>query len=248
MDEKDVIMSPPNCKELFMEHSLKNAYISVQSGSAASYGGNQMLLENKTERTVGCGVIAALDLLLYLSRCHESASARMLIQQAPEDPILLPDYLTLVRFLRKRYIPLIPGHGINGLTLALGINACFLHYRLPYVAFWGVSYTRLWTAIRDMLDQDIPVIFSIGPNFPLFWQHHKLRFYTKTADGAYRHGAQTHAHYVMITGLDEEWLRISSWGKLYYIRREEYLAYVREHSARLVSNIMLIKKRGRGEP
>ena len=146
----------------------------------------------------------------------------------------------------KKYLPLIPGHGINGLSIALGINACFIKNRMPYTAIWGVPYSKLWTAIEHMLDEDIPVIFSIGPNFPLFWQHHKLRFYYQRTDGAFVPGPQTHAHYVTITGMDEQWLQIASWGKKYYIKKSEYIDYVRHHSIRLVSNILYIRKKSRG--
>ena len=229
-----------------MDSALKNPYICVRNGQIPSYGGSQMFSAQKAEQTVGCGVIAALDLLLYLSFYHEPGPARPLLPKPSDGAIPLPDYLALVRTLRKRFFPLIPGHGINGWTLAVGLNACFLYYRLPYYAFWGVPYARLWEQIGSMLDRDIPVIFSIGPNFPLFWQHHKLRFYTKSVDGSYRSAVQTYAHYVTVTGLDGEWLRISSWGRLYYIRRDEFLAYVKGHSARLVSNIMLIGNRSHG--
>ena len=98
-----------------------------------------------------------------------------------------------------------------------------------------------------MLERDLPVVISVGPNLPLIWQRHKLRFYIKTPSGSYLPGPQTLAHYVTVTGMDEEWLRVSSWGRMYYINRREYLLYVKEHSAKLVSNILVIRKKGHGE-
>jgi hypothetical protein len=97
-----------------------------------------------------------------------------------------------------------------------------------------------------MLSRDIPVIFSVGPNFPLLWQRNRLRFYVRTESGM-APGPQTLAHYVMITGSDGDWLQISSWGKKYYIRKDEYLNYVKMHSARLVSNILYIREKNGGE-
>ena len=227
-----------------MRESLHNPYISVADGASLSYGGSQILLPGKAERAVGCGVIAGLDLLLYLSRWHGDGRGIGLKLPVPaERPIPLERYNALAQALRRAYLPLIPGHGINGLMLALGLNACLHRAKLPYTAFWGVPYARLWDEMAEMLRQDIPVIFSIGPNFPLFWQHQKLRLYRQRPDGAYLPGPLTHAHYVTVTGMDDEWLRIASWGRQYFIRREEYLAYVKEHSARLVSNILLVKKR-----
>ena len=52
----------------------------------------------------------------------------------------------------------------------------------------------------------------------------------------------TKAHFVTITGMDEEWLRISSWGKEYFINRREYDDYVKTHSTWLVSNIGLVRR------
>ena len=231
-----------------MRHELKNPYISVSNGPVISYGGNQMCSPNKTERKVGCGAVAALDLFLYLFRYH---LGRDQADRALPFPAAWPmdqeQYLALLRFFRKKYFPLIPGHGINGLSLALGVNAFFLKNRLPFLAVWGVPYRKLWDAIREMLERDIPVVFSVGPNFPVFWQHHKLRFYVRRADGDYVPGPQTHAHYVTITGMDEQWLQIASWGRRYYIRRDEYMDYVKKYSARFVSNILYIHKKGHGE-
>ena len=230
-----------------MEHSLKNPYINVTDGRIVSYGGNQMSADNKTERTVGCGVIAALDLLLYLSRYHmASAEIGLKIPVPEKGAVPLTNYLMLAHAMRKKYLPLIPGHGINGLMLSLGLNASFLNNRFPFRASWGVPYKKLWSEIARMLDEDIPVIFSIGPNLPLIWQHHMLRFYLMDRQGSFVPGPQTHAHYVMITGMDANWLRISSWGRMYYIRRDEFLRYVKEHSMRLVNNILCIHKKDHG--
>ena len=56
-------------------------------------------------------------------------------------------------------------------------------------------------------------------------------------------GATAHAHYLTVTGMDDTWLRVSTWGRMCRIRREEYLAYVAAHSARLLSNILVIQSR-----
>ena len=51
--------------------TLKYPYISVTDGSRRSYGGDQGKSENATMRSCGCGVIAAADVLLYLSRLYD---------------------------------------------------------------------------------------------------------------------------------------------------------------------------------
>ena len=50
------------------EHTLKGEYISVLKDGRLSYGGSQRWSDSPVLRGYGCGVIAALDLLLYLAR------------------------------------------------------------------------------------------------------------------------------------------------------------------------------------
>ena len=223
-----------------MRTELKHPYVSVACARGESYGGDQSLLGDRTEQTVGCGVVAALDLLLYLSRCH-GATARLLRETPPEDGAISAEtYKRLAHQLRKAYLPLIPGQGINGILLAVGLDRVFLGDGLPYLARWGVPYRRLWSETERMLAEDIPVILSVGPNFPKLWQHRALSMYDETDGRASRE--TVHAHYLTVTGMDGEWLQASSWGRRCFLRREEYLAYVAAHSARLFSNILIVKK------
>ena len=212
----------------------------VQSGTRLLYGGDQSLSSDKTMRACGCGVIASLDLLIYLCRYHGWHAERMEVLTRP-GIISQSDYDRWALEVKRHYLPLIPGHGINGLTLAFGLNRIFRHNAIPYHARWGAGSSSFWSTIEHMLRTDQPVILSIGPNFPLFWQHNALTFYARKADGSYAPVSHAQAHYVSVTGLDESWLRISSWGRKYYISRSEYEAYVKQHSLHLVSNILVVK-------
>ena len=136
---------------------------------------------------------------------------------------------------------MIPKLGINGFMLAGGLNLFFRRYSLPYRASWGIGSGRLFEQIELQLVQDIPVILSVGPNFPLFWQKNELTFYAAFSDGSLRPSCRIKAHYVTVTGIDEKCLKISSWGREYYIDREEYMSYIRRHSGSLVSNIVKIR-------
>ena len=142
----------------------------------------------------------------------------------------------------RRYFPLLPPSGINGITLVAGLNILFIKRKLPYRAFWAVSGRKLWQRVEDMLNQDLPVILAVGPNFPAFWQNHKLDFYVKTRDGRYVKSAATKGHYVTATGIDDEWLQISSWGRKYYVNRSEYDSYVKKHSNFIFSNLVYLRK------
>lgn len=209
--------------------TLRRPFPGVQKANTVSYGGSQMWSEKKIIRDCGCGPVAALDLLHYLT--DEDTGA----------PLSLERYNNELRLLCRRYLPLIPRSGLNGLTLALGLNRLFRERGLPYHAVWALSGARLWDRIRDMLERDLPVILSIGPNFPAVWQKERLCFYLRTGDGNFVPSASTKSHYVTVTGMDPDWLRISSWGREYFISRREYDDFVKKHSSYLFSNLLYIK-------
>lgn len=208
---------------------LQKEFVRVERNGSMSYGGSQMWSGNKTIRVCGCGPVAVLDLVFYLSGRQET-------------PISLEEYNQELERLTRRYFPLIPPLGINGLLLAAGANLLLRKYHLPYTAYWALSGRKFWTRLKELLEQDIPVVFSVGPNFPAVWQKEKLRFYIQSSDGSYHPSCSVKSHYITATGCDENWLRISSWGKMYYIRREEYDAYIREHSSAFVCNMLMLRK------
>lgn len=226
-----------------MRIELQHPLPSVQRERTCSYGGNQSWSADCNFRSCGCGVIGCLDLLLYLRRYHRISSGDWLSPLDGLDPIPLERYDQAALRLSRHYLPLIPRHGINGLSLAAGFNLLCFRYHLPYRARWGVSAGRFWASIQTMLRRDIPVILAIGPNLPLFWRHNKLTFYRQSPDGKYLPETETLSHYVTVTGIDDEWLHISSWGRKYHISRAEYLRYVQEHSGRLVSNILWVERK-----
>lgn len=209
--------------------SLKNPYVRVQRQNGQSYGGSRMWSSKETIRICGCGPVAVFDTLLYLTGRNR-------------EPLSEEDYLRELSEITRRYFPLIKPVGINGILLALGFNRLLRKYRLPYRAFWAVSGTKFWDRIQDLLEQDVPVILSVGPNFPAVWRKERLQFYRKYPNGSYFPANSTRAHYITATGIDDTWLRISSWGQEYYIRRSEYDDYVRKYSASLVSNVLMLRK------
>lgn len=208
---------------------LQKNYVQVNCSGRLSYGGSQMWSPSETIRVCGCGPVAVLDTLLYL-------------RQQQGSPISQEEYNKKLERLSRRYMPLIPPFGANGLLVAAGMNMLLREYHLPYRAFWAVSRRKFWTRMEDLLRQDLPVIFSIGPNFPAVWSKHRLTFYGKKPDGTFVPVSSAKAHYITATGMDEEWLRISSWGRQYYIKRSEYDEYVRKYSASLVSNILMLRR------
>lgn len=233
---------------------LKKSYISILHQDKWSYGGSQMWFDNKTLHGYGCGLIAAADLLLYLGEeklpcvaaqeaecaCDEAANkAENACGEAAgkaEGEYSEVAYMEYIERLRRRFTVL-PRLGMPGWLLAFQLWLYFLGKRHFCRIWWGCSVRKRDAAIVKMLRADIPVILSIGPNFPFIWGKHKVRLYRKAENGSYVYEQSTNAHYVTVTGIDREWYRISSWGKEYYISRREYAEYVRKHSLGLYSNI-----------
>ena len=225
---------------------IKNSYVCVLNGSEPSYGGSQMRSPDKSIARCGCGGVAALDLLLYLVRyhCADSVPELMSARQDGASLVLSNErYQRLLKQLIRKYLPVIPPFGMNGVTLAAGVNLFFHHHKMPYSARWGVSGKKLWHAAEEMLEADIPVIMAVGPNFPFFWQNHKAVFYSETPDGALNCAAQVKAHFVVLTGLNSKLLKISSWGRMYYVKRREFETYVRRYSINYFSSILYIRQK-----
>lgn len=220
-----------------MEHKLKNRYISVNTGTAVTYGGSQLMSESEAMRKCGCGVIACCDLLLYLSsvtRCSFPVSSTELEKD---------DYNKLSAFLCRRFFPIIPPFGMTGINLAAGLNICFHKFGLPYRAVWKVGKASIFANMEKMLDEDIPVIFSVGPNFPFFWKNKRIILYKKTSPGSFSPAYSAKAHYMTVTGIDEEWICLSSWGKQLFLKRSDYIEYISDSSNSLVSNIAYIERK-----
>jgi len=209
--------------------SLERPWPEVEAGGRRLYGGSQMLSTDAVLRRCGCGPVAALDTLRYL----QNDSAVM----------PLADYDRALKALCPRYFPLIPPFGINGLVFVLGLNRLLRDRGLPCRAVWMVSGRKLWTRVEEQLRHDLPVILSVGSNFPLVWENNRLPLYRRLPDGSFRKAAATKGHFVTATGLDDTWLRVSSWGREYYINRKEYEHYTKEHSNYVFGNMIGLKKR-----
>ena len=187
----------------------------------------------------GCGVIAALDLLLYLARQRETGSAQ---SASAGGPVPWTLYDRWARQLSRRYMPVVPPVGTNGWAIALGLNAVFLRQGIPLRASWGVSRDRLWTRMGELLDRDVPVILSIGRNFPRVWRNVETAFYTPGRESG-PPACSTNAHFVTVTAMDEDYLTVSSWGHPYRLSREEFDAYRREASASLLCTILDVREK-----
>ena len=220
--------------------ALRSPWPSVQKGTRRSYGGNQSWLTGAVAQKSGCGLVAAQDLLIYLHR-HGGYDAEFFRDLPAGDPIPAEIYDYYAQRLRKRYFPLASSFGLNAFVLALGMNRFFRDNRIACRAGWGAPGRAFWPTMQTMLARGLPVILCVGINFPLPWGKEQLPLYTREGSGGYRRTAAARAHYVAVTGMDGQWLRVSSWGGEYHIRREEYDRFRREHSCGLYSNILVLR-------
>ena len=229
---------------------LNNPYISVEG----SFGGNQgwfETLDNKkkaeTLMDFGCGLIGVGDILLYITGGGLSAK-----ESTELDKKAYHDYILSIE---KRYFHVLPKMGISGPLLAWGMNLYFFFHKKEmkkysgnkYHARWFVRPKNLLSKIKEMLSNDIPVLFSVGPGF---FHKEKLPLYSKNVEGTklvFKPVQRTKDHYMIITGVlegEKTMLEISSWGKRFYISYEEYIKYIKKYDNYFFSNILYIKKKG----
>ena len=222
-------------------YRLRHPYVSVSTEQGVSYGGSQSFSESKVMHHCGCGVVAALDWLLYLQKREKPHYVSFL----PKEEVLPKErYTELLQTLSHKYLPMVYPTGINGLVLAAGMNWLFLRERLPYRAVWRMSRNGLWSGMKDMLARDLPVILSVGPNFPrLLSGKEKAMLYRQNGQGALYPATGISAHYMTVTALDGEWLRLSSWGREYWLSIEAYEEYIHKHSSYVFSNILYIEEK-----
>lgn len=223
------------------EIALKHDICSVDCGLRKTYGGSQMLSENKNIRKYGCGIVAATDLIFYIDRYHCKLSYPLLQELDETGAVPLETYRRLLTELNRRFFPLIPKRGLNCFMLAGGLSIFFRLYGIKVTALWCMSGGKLWERVENMLCRDLPVIFSVGTNFPKVWGKERLNLYAKTPDGVFRPAGSVHAHFMTVTAIDDTHIRVSSWGREYYISKAEFEEYVRKYSGNILCNMVYVK-------
>lgn len=221
---------------------LRHTYLAVKTQADKSFGGNQNWATGYMMRKYGCGVVAMGDVLIYLGIHRLPCNTDLLYGMLREDGCLsYPRYERYLRKMNKRYLGIIPGFGVPNFQLARAMNRYFRHYRIDLRARWCLSSGKILERIQDSLSKDYPVILAIGQNIP-FWRKKKLTLY-RQENGVYLPATETKAHYVVVTGMENGYLQISSWGKEYFISWKEYQEYGKKYSSFWASNICLIQEK-----
>lgn len=222
---------------------LRYPYFSIKLQNEQSFGGSQTWSSSRMMRKYGCGVVGMADVLLYLGLHQTSCETDLLYGMLREDGLLsYPRYERYLIKMRRRYLSIIPGFGVPGFFLPIAMNHYFRHYRIDLHASWCIRPGKILPRIEEMLRQDMPVILAIGPNFPFVWGRQKVTLYRKD-NGEYLPASEVKAHFVVVTGMMDGYLQISSWGKEYYLSWAEYQRYMKKFSTCLTSNICRIREK-----
>ena len=219
-----------------MRHHLSEPFWPV---SDTAFGISQNWSSLARIRGWGCGPTAALMVLGYLHLYHPLGHSAPFhaLTAAPSKEICT----VLLDTVGKRFFPVLPRYGMNGLTLAACMNLYFCRYRMPFQAIWCSQREKALERMGQMLDNGIPVIFSVGPDFPLLWQKHPLPLYTSPHAAAA--STMVRAHYMVATGMENGWLELSSWGRKYYLPLAAWREHHKYHSGHLVDGIVAIRCR-----
>lgn len=227
---------------------LRNPYICINDNGKKSFGGNQGWFTEKRLSRWGCGLVGIGDVILYLTGTGRIRKTAANSGPGSEKICSKAEYLRYLKELERKYFYvsyLIRGK--TGIGLAIGFNLFSCRQKSPYRAVWGVPSGKVHAAILNCLERDIPVLFSVGANFPRIWGKTGINLYVKQG-GNYCKSTVTHKHYMTVTGIVREkelgeMLQVSSWGREYYMRWQEYEEYMRHNSLSLLTNILFITEK-----
>lgn len=223
---------------------LTGEYIRVKRRDGRiTCGGDQNFFAGAPERSadwrkqkLGCGITALGDLFLYLAgregKSLTGERAGGTNGRQPGELFSEKEYRAYYNRIYRLAGGIAPWakNGLSILRMQLTFNRMARRQGWKLRARWGMSYARLLGRMEEMLGRDIPVILCIP--FMVFGRDKKkgVSFYEKR-EGAYHRACTVSAHYVVVLGIlrekDVSWLRISSWGREYYVNWEQYCALLR---------------------
>ena len=200
-----------------------------------SYG-RDLASQNIAEK--GCGLISSADSLLYI--CRRLGDVNYATQGWYQDEIIdIDNYAEYIWFMESAFLGVDSTWGLIGTSMASGLNRYYYLHDLELNAKWGVDDDKILTETEKMIRKDIPVTLSIGPYAIFFNDDKGVYFYIRdeaskvpSYEKASWFSGRINDHYVTVTGVIKDdiigktYLQISSWGEMYYIDYDEYLAYI----------------------
>lgn len=222
------------------------------------YGGDQGWFdgEHKMLYEKGCGIIATVNLLLYMSG-RTNLTQEEYMQEVRE---FLEDDWSARKELEVE-------EGYYTISMMLYVNQYFDNHEMGYTALWNLTQADRVEHMQEMLSNNLPVILQIGDGEEFGYELESkiekgmgekkreekageesdgddeddrdkikrgLPFYT-FQNGEYVFVQNCQEHYVTVTGIREHdgedgehqiMLEISTWGKKYYMDYDEYKAFI----------------------
>ncbi|MBO5054792.1 MAG: hypothetical protein J6C64_00345 [Lachnospiraceae bacterium] len=211
-------------------------------GDQGFFQGNENRKQDKRKQMSGCGVVALSDILLYLAgrreACYSEESVRYAGRILDEE-----EYKEYYNSIYELLGGIRSGNGISGLNLKLKFNKLSRKNNWSLRALWGLNGEKIYIRMEEMLKNDIPVILCIPMMLLKKDKNDRLNFYGG------KEIQSVNAHYVVVTGVfrkpdGESYLEISSWGKKYYINRNEYDTFIHTHfMGTILGNILYIRQK-----
>ncbi|NBJ94448.1 hypothetical protein [Parablautia muri] len=236
---------------------LSRQYVQIRRNKSGeiTYGGDQNFFagapagsRDARKQRIGCGVTAFGDMLLYLggsSQAYCTRENKNYINRILSEEEYKVYYNLIYNFLGQ--ISARANKGLSGIRLWSRFNRLSRREQWKLRGKWGLSGRKLYGRIVEMLDHDIPVIMCVPVLLGKNNKGQGLIFYQKE-NGVYHKKCTVTAHYVIIAELVEEngriYFGISSWGKKYYVDREEYELLIRKHFlGTILGNILYIRQK-----
>ncbi len=216
----------------------------------------------------GCGTIATADMFLYLALQNEALQSPITeaaLQGTAQ--VKYDNYDPFIRQINNEYTKTRRIIAVLGTKVAKAINTYSERYGFGLTAawMWKLTYYDMLDLIEEMLKKDIPVILAIGPNTPNLWGRKGIPFYERKEieyvepkekgeipKKPYYYQVRLNninGHYITVTAIVKDdvtariMLRISSWGRQYYINYEEYRDYIDTYGGTCTSSIVYVKKK-----
>jgi len=218
-----------------------SSYISIPDPAGASFGGSQMWFsgtdsrKDRWLREGACGLVAATDLLLFVSRRERLSLTPLIGRPTTLTPASRAAYLELIRTFRRRY-PIFPKIGSFNIELPLFMNQALRRMGSMTRLRFTLLPTRrsLYRIVKTSLEHGYPAILLIPPKILPFTKMKGVPFYS-LRDGKYiRVTEPIRAHFITVTGIHYPVLtdqplyyEISSWGHKYYLNSAELTTYYR---------------------
>ena len=234
---------------------LTRQYIQVKrkGKDSITFGGDQGFFkgapetaEDEKKRSIGCGIVAFSDLLLYLAgkdpgyQIQDNRSyVNRILSEEEYKSYFNSQYAFFGGFSKRR------NKGLSGFGLKRGFNRRARSEKWKLRAIWGWSSAKLFDRIKEMLEKDIPVILCVPMMIFKKDRGKGITFYKKEGH-LFHKVCIVSEHYVVITEILREkestFIGISSWGEKYYIDWNEYEELIHTHFlGTILGNILYIR-------